>query len=93
AHGRLGNGNTRNRNNPVRIRSWPKGFRGYGVIEAVLGGAHSLLLAHRSAPVTLANPWGLESIVYAWGFGFNGQLGLDQWVGEVKKPTKVAFDK
>ncbi|CAM9746425.1 unnamed protein product, partial [Discosporangium mesarthrocarpum] len=93
AHGRLATGDTRSRNIPVRVRTWPKSFRGYRVAGAALGGAHSLLLAHRPAEVTLANPWGLESTVYAWGFGYNGQLGLDEWVGEVKLPAKVAFDR
>lgn len=26
----------------------------------------------------MANPWGTESIAYAWGYGLYGQLGLGQ---------------
>lgn len=76
AHGRLGTGDSRCRHRPVRLKSWPADFPGCVVQHLALGAAHSLLLAHRSVPTTLANPWGTESIVYAWGYGFYGQLGL-----------------
>lgn len=50
-------------------------------------------MAHRGVKVTLANPWGAASVVYAWGYGFCGQLGLGEVVGEIQTPCKVAFDK
>ncbi|CAN0539420.1 unnamed protein product, partial [Scytosiphon promiscuus] len=80
AHGRLGTGDNRCRHEPVRLKSWPPGFRGCVVQAVALGAAHSVLLAHRGVPVTLANPWGAESIAYAWGYGLCGQLGLGRKV-------------
>lgn len=81
AHGRLGTGDNKCRHEPVRLKVWPPGFPGCVVKDIALGGAHSILLAHRSvAPTTLANPWGTESLAYAWGFGYCGQLGLGQQV-------------
>lgn len=93
AHGRLGIGDNRCRNRPVRLKSWPPGFLGRTVQSIALGGAHSVLLAHRGVNTTLANPWGTESVAYAWGYGFCGQLGLGEQVGEIQTPRKVAFDK
>lgn len=66
----------------MRLKSWPPGFRGCVVQGVALGAAHSVLLAHRGVPVTLANPWGTESIAYAWGYGLCGQLGLGRNVRE-----------
>lgn len=88
AHGRLGTGDNKCRHEPVRLKVWPPGFPGCVVKDIALGGAHSIVLAHRSvAPTTLANPWGAESLAYAWGYGYCGQLGLGQgvsfaWEGE-----------
>ncbi|CAM9305770.1 unnamed protein product, partial [Ectocarpus sp. 13 AM-2016] len=93
AHGRLGTGDNKCRHAPVRLKSWPPGFPGCVVKDVALGGAHSIVLAHRSAPTTLANPWGAESLAYAWGYGYCGQLGLGRRVGEIKMPSKIAFDK
>ncbi|CBJ30727.1 conserved unknown protein [Ectocarpus siliculosus] len=93
AHGRLGTGDNKCRHAPVRLKNWPPGFPGCVVQDVALGGAHSIVLAHRSAPTTLANPWGAESLAYAWGYGYCGQLGLGRRVGEIKMPSKIAFDK
>ena len=81
AHGRLGTGDNKCRHEPVRLKVWPPGFPGCVVADIALGGAHSLVLAHRSVtPITLANPWGTESLAYAWGYGYCGQLGLGEQV-------------
>lgn len=81
AHGRLGTGDNRCRHEPVRLKVWPPGFPGCVVKDVALGGAHSIVLAHRSVtPTTLANPWGVESLAYAWGYGYCGQLGFGQAV-------------
>lgn len=79
-HGRLGIGDSRCRHIPVHLKSWPRSFAGCTVKDVALGGAHSVVLAHRSVSITLANPWGIESVAYAWGYGFCGQLGLGQHV-------------
>ncbi|CAN0391729.1 unnamed protein product, partial [Hapterophycus canaliculatus] len=76
AHGRLGTGDNKCRHEPVRLKTWPPGFPGCVIEDVALGGAHSTLLAHRSVPTTLANPWGTESLAYSWGYGHCGQLGL-----------------
>lgn len=83
AHGRLGTGDNRCRHAPVRLKSWPPGFPGCVVQAVALGGAHSVLVANRAVPATLANPWGVESVAYAWGYGFGGQLGLGEQVRAV----------
>ena len=81
AHGRLGTGDNKCRHAPVRLKVWPPGFPGCVVKGIALGGAHSIVLAHRSVlPTTLANPWGVESLAYAWGYGYCGQLGLGREV-------------
>lgn len=81
AHGRLGTGDNKCRHEPVRLKVWPPGFPGCVVKDIALGGAHSIVLAHRSvSPITLANPWGAESLAYAWGYGHCGQLGLGREV-------------
>lgn len=79
-HGRLGTGDLRCRSSPVRLKSWPPGFLSCTVRDVALGGAHSVLLAHRNVPITLANPWGTESLAYAWGYGYCGQLGIGERV-------------
>ncbi|CAM9708860.1 unnamed protein product, partial [Ectocarpus fasciculatus] len=90
AHGRLGTGDNKCRHAPVRLKNWPPGFPGCVVKDVALGGAHSIVLAHRSAPTTLANPWGAESLAYAWGYGYCGQLGLGRKVSAwwVKLPHR-----
>lgn len=81
AHGRLGTGDNKCRHEPVRLKVWPPGFPGCVVQDIALGGAHSIVLAHRSVtPLTLANPWRAESLAYAWGYGYCGQLGLGRQV-------------
>ncbi len=80
AHGRLGTGDNKCRHEPVRLKVWPPGFPDCVVRDVALGGAHSIVLAHREAPVTLANPWGADSLAFAWGYGYCGQLGLGRQV-------------
>ncbi|CAM9637983.1 unnamed protein product, partial [Chrysoparadoxa australica] len=92
AHGRLGTGDAHSRNTPVKIH-FPPSFKSYTVKACALGGAHSVLLAQRDVPETRGNPWGRESQVYSWGFGFNGQLGLGKWEKEVHTPARVFFEK
>lgn len=64
----------------MRLKVWPPGFPDCVVKDIALGGAHSVVLAHRVTPVTLANPWGAESLAFAWGYGYCGQLGLGRQV-------------
>ncbi|KAG5176575.1 regulator of chromosome condensation 1/beta-lactamase-inhibitor protein II [Tribonema minus] len=63
--------------------------------SGALGGAHTLLLCERSAPwgKTRACPWARTSVILAWGFGGNGQLGVGEWVAEVLTPRRVDFNK
>ncbi len=76
AHGRLGN----NRNHPpqvlpVLVDIWPPSLKGVQIHSVSCGGAHTLALCYRTVKKGLANPWGRETYVAAWGYGRNGQLG------------------
>ena len=40
-----------------------------------LGGAHTLVLAEKKTQPSKANPWGTHRLLFAFGYGRNGQLG------------------
>lgn len=77
AHGRLGNGKNRNYCSPVVVNKWPPSAAGLMWKQVACGGAHTIVLGTRRAKKgkTLANPWGIISLIYSFGFGMNGQLG------------------
>lgn len=80
AHGRLGYGSNRTCSKPVLVSQWPsfltsKGNNRWQLLAVTCGGAHTLALAAYPVKKCLANPWGVETVVLAWGFGTNGQLG------------------
>ena len=77
AHGRLGNGKNRNYCSPVVVSNWPPSAQGLMWKQVSCGGAHTMVLGTRKCKKgkTLANPWGVISLIYSFGFGMNGQLG------------------
>ena len=75
AHGRLGNGRNLNQNTPVGVLHYPPSCNGMKVLQVSCGGAHTVALMMRRVPLTLANPWCMETAVVCWGYGTNGQLG------------------
>lgn len=80
AHGRLGNGSNRTCSSPVVVSEWPtsitkKGVNRWQLLSVACGGAHTVALAVYPVRKCLANPWGMETVVLAWGYGSNGQLG------------------
>lgn len=75
AHGRLGNGTNRNSCVPVLVTKWPPSSTGVKFIQVACGGAHTLVLGRKPVKKCLANPWGVETYIAAWGYGRNGQLG------------------
>lgn len=75
AHGRLGYGRNLVKSLPVLVDTWPGSLEGMQIHSVSAGGAHTLALLYKPVPKSLANPWGRETAVAAWGFGANGQLG------------------
>ena len=75
AHGRLGNGTNRNQCSPVLVTKWLPSSAEVKWIQVACGGAHTLILGRKDVKKCLANPWGVETYVAAWGYGKNGQLG------------------
>jgi len=76
AHGRLGNNHNYTQTLPVLVDIWPPSLhRGIQIHQVACGGAHTLALCYRPVNKCLANPWGRETYVAAWGYGANGQLG------------------
>lgn len=75
AHGRLGNGKNKAHHTPVIVSKWPASLDGMQYKQISCGGAHTLVLASMSVTTTLANPLGLVTRIYGWGYGVNGQLG------------------
>lgn len=75
AHGRLGNGTNRNSCVPVLVTKWLPSSDGVKFIKIACGGAHTLVLGTKPVKKCLANPWGVETYIAAWGYGKNGQLG------------------
>lgn len=81
AHGRLGNGTNKNQPSPVLVANFPDSFTAVQAtsnmyIRAIAcGGAHTLLLCSTHVKKGLAFPFGVQTFVYAWGYGANGQLG------------------
>ena len=69
---------------------WPASFEGYTVVAAALGGAHTIVLVEKRTHPGLVNPWGRHRQCYAFGYGFNGQLGTDNFVDEfLPVPVKL----
>ena len=93
AHGRLGMNNNKSNSTPRVILNWPPSSKGYTFIQVAAGGAHTLALATKEAPKTLANPYGVVTNVYAWGFGSNGQLGTGDKLDDSFVPVKVKMPK
>jgi alpha-tubulin suppressor-like RCC1 family protein len=75
AHGRLGHGSNRNSPTPVVVSKWLPSIDGWQVRQVACGGAHTVVLLERAVPHGIANPWGMETAVAAFGYGTNGQLG------------------
>jgi hypothetical protein len=75
AHGRLGNGTNRNICTPILVSKWLPSVKDMQLLQVACGGAHTLLLMYRKVPHCIANPRGIETVVLAWGYGANGQLG------------------
>ena len=94
AHGRLGVGHNRSISFPEVISKWPPSLTpDYTLLQVSCGGAHTLALAYRDVKKTLANPYGVETAVYAWGFGTNGQLGVGDRLEDSFVPIKVKMPK
>ena len=92
AHGRLGNGTNCNKCEPQPVNQWPPSIEGYQIKQVACGGAHTLALFYKPVMKSLANPWGLHTVIMAWGYGRNGQLGngktLDSFI-----PVKTLMSK
>ena len=91
AHGRLGNGRNHNRRAPTRVDVWPDSFasRGFRVVGAALGGAHSVVLAEKRVQPSLVNPQGVHRSVYAFGYGAHGALGTGLPLIDAYLPVRV----
>ena len=74
--------------------NFPPSFtdKGFRVVKAALGGAHTIVLCERFVSPRLTNPWGVETQLYAWGFGRHGQLGTDL-VTDLPTPQIVKMPK
>eukprot|EP01042_Synura_sphagnicola_P004559 gene4559-5793_t len=92
AHGRLGNGHVGNRYLPVAVSNWFESVHNYYLRQVVCGGAHTLALFSKSVEKTLANSLGVETLVSAWGYGGNGQLGHG-YTDMALAPVKVKVPK
>jgi len=95
AHGRLGTRRHLNKSEPTEItHHFPPSFaqKEYVVTQAALGGAHTVVLCERIVVPHLTNPWGVETRLFAWGHGFNGQLGTD-FIKHLSTPHKVKMPK
>lgn len=75
AHGRLGNGKNINFHTPQLVKKFMPSIEDMRFIQIACGGAHTMVLATKSVPMTLSNPWGAETAIIAFGYGANGQLG------------------
>ena len=93
AHGRLGMNNNKSNSTPRVIMHWPPSSRGFTFIQVAAGGAHSLALATKEVPKTLANPYGVVTNIYAWGYASNGQLGVGDKLEDAFVPIKVKMPK
>jgi alpha-tubulin suppressor-like RCC1 family protein len=94
AHGRLGVGHNRSISFPEVVSTWPPSLTpDYTLLQVSCGGAHTLALAYKNVKPTLANPYGVVTAVYAWGFGTNGQLGVGDNLVDSFVPVKVKMPK
>ena len=93
AHGRLGMNNNKSNSTPRVVLQWPPSSKGMTFTMVAAGGAHSLALATKEVPKTLANPYGMVTNIYAWGFGSNGQLGIGDKLEDSFVPVKVKMPK
>ena len=92
AHGRLGNGTNLTKSLPVLVNQLLPSLEGCQFRQIACGGAHTVALASRPLAKGLANPFGEQTFVIAWGFGTNGQLG-DGRVRDSMVPTKAIMPK
>lgn len=92
AHGRLGNGTNRNMPEPVLVEKWPISVRTCQIKQVVCGGAHTMVLVYKEVPKCLANPWGIQTFVCAWGYGGNGQLGYG-YTDDQFQPVKAILPR
>ena len=92
AHGRLGHNSNKSSPFPVLVDLSRPSLSGAHLLQVACGGAHTLLLAEKAVPISLSNPSGKETYVYAWGYGTNGQLG-DGKRKDSFLPVKVSFPK
>ena len=76
AHGRLGTGLNRNSNTPSLVHMLLPSLAGCTIRSVSCGGAHTVALLSKVVPKCLANPYGHQTFVVAWGYGANGQLGV-----------------
>lgn len=91
AHGRLGHNSNKGSPFPVltRLGAYESDT---SFLQVACGGAHTLLLVLKSVPVSLSYPSGKQTIVLAWGYGSNGQLG-DGKRRDSLVPVKSIFQK
>eukprot|EP00981_Chlorochromonas_danica_P006916 scaffold1504_cov172-Ochromonas_danica.AAC.4 len=84
AHGRLGNGTNKNLCTPVLVKTFPESLMQAELqfISVACGGAHTIALAYVVRASSLAFPFGIQSVILAWGYGANGQLGHGKRIHE-----------
>lgn len=92
AHGRLGNGSNRNMHTPVVVSKWLPSVEGWQVRQVACGGAHTVVLVEQAVPHGIANPWGVQTEVVAFGYGSNGQLG-NGYTADCFLPVKARMPK
>lgn len=92
AHGRLGNGTNRNSPYPVLVVNILPSLAEVNYFKLSCGGAHTVALGSKIVPKCLANPFGVQTFVVAWGFGTNGQLG-DGLCSDSFTPVKAKIPK
>ena len=93
AHGRLGVGHNRSLSKPTMVTVWPPSVRPMSLVQVACGGAHTLVLATKGVTRTLSSPIGVETVVLAFGFGTNGQLGTGYIDNHEFYPVKVKFPR
>lgn len=93
AHGRLGVGHNRSLAKPTLVSVWPPSVRPMSLVQVACGGAHTIVLAIKGIPRNLSNPIGVETVVLAFGFGTNGQLGTGYIDNHEYYPVKVKFPR
>jgi alpha-tubulin suppressor-like RCC1 family protein len=93
AHGRLGLGHNKSLAKPTLVSVWPPSVRSMSLVQVACGGAHTVVLATKGVPRTLARPIGVETVVLAFGFGRSGQLGTGYIDDHEFYPVKAKFPR